>query len=55
MKKTRISLNDSEWRLLVHSLNVFRSKLIQAGQYTDVVDEVLLKTINAPVRKVRIA
>jgi len=41
MKKTRIYLNDAEWRFLIHSLNVLKTKMIEGGQYTDVVDDVL--------------
>lgn len=54
MKKTRIYLNDSEWKLLIHSLNAFRTKLIQAEQYTDIVDEVMLKVMTAPTKRVKI-
>ena len=54
MKKTKIHLTEAEWRYIIHSLNIFRNKLIQAGQFTDVVDEALLKIITAPVKKVRI-
>ena len=54
MKKTRIYLNDSEWRLLIHSLNNFRTKLLQAGEYTDIVDEVMSKVMTAPVKRVKV-
>lgn len=54
MKKTKIFLNDAEWQLVIHSLNALRNKLIQAGQFTDVVDDALLKVINAPVKMVKI-
>lgn len=50
MKKTYISLNEAEWRLLLYALNNLRSTLIAEGRYTDVVDEVMLKIINAPIR-----
>jgi len=50
MKKVYISLNKAEWRLLLYALNNFRSSLIAEGRYTDVVDEVMLKIINAPIR-----
>lgn len=53
-KKTRIELDESEWRLLIHSLNDFKTKLIRAGRYTDIVDEVMLKVINAPVKRVKV-
>lgn len=55
MKKTYISLNEAEWRLLLYALNNLRSTLIAEGRYTDVVDEVMLKIINTPIRKVKIA
>jgi len=55
MKKTYISLNEAEWRLLLYALNNLRSTLISEGRYTDVVDEVMLKIINTPIRKVKIA
>ena len=55
MKKTRIFLSEAEWRLVVNGLNSLRTKLINAGQYTDVVDETLLKVINAPVKLVKVS
>lgn len=54
MKKTRIALTESEWKLLIYSLNDFKTKLLQTGEYTDIVDEVMLKVINAPVKKVKV-
>jgi hypothetical protein len=55
MKKVYISLNEAEWRLLLYALNNLRSSLIAKGKYTDVVDGVMLKIINTPTRKVKIA
>ena len=55
MKKTRIYLNEAEWRHVIHSLNELRTKYIQAGKYTDLIDETLLKVITAPVRRVKIS
>jgi len=55
MKKTKIYLTEAEWRLVVHSLNDFRNKLLQAGEYTDIVDEVMLKAVNAPTKWVKVA
>lgn len=55
MKRKRVYLNESEWRHIIHSLNALRTKMIQAGQYTDVVDETLMKVINAPIRKVKVS
>lgn len=55
MKKIRLFLNDAEWELVIHSLNALRNKLIQAGQFTDVVDSALLKLIDAPVKMVKVS
>ena len=53
MKK--ITLNAAEWRCVIHALNELRTSLIHEGRYTDVVDELILKIIKAPVRMVKIA
>ena len=55
LKKKWIVLNENEWRFILHALNELRTSLIAEGRYTDVVDEVMLKIINAPIRKVKIA
>ena len=55
MKKTRIYLNEAEWRLLLYALNEFRTKLINEGRYTDVVDELMIKIIRAPIRRRKVA
>ena len=55
MKKKWIALNEAEWRLVLHALNELRTSLINEGRYTDTVDEVMLKIINTPVSKLKIA
>jgi hypothetical protein len=55
MKKKKYYFNEAEWKFLLHSLNEYRTKLISEGHYTDVVDEVMLKIIKAPIRKVKIS
>ena len=54
-KKKWIALNEDEWRLLLYAMNEFRTSLIAEGRYTDVVDEVILKIISAPIKKVKVA
>jgi len=54
MKKNTFFLTDAEWRLVIHGLNKLRTDLINEGRYTDFVDEVLMKVINAPTKKVRV-
>ena len=55
MKKTKFYFTELEWRCLVHSLNALKTKLHSEGQYTDIVDETLLKVMTAPIKKVKIA
>ena len=55
MKKNWVYLDDAEWRYVIRSLNEFRNKLISEGRYTDLVDEVMIKVINALVKKVKVA
>jgi len=43
MKKNKLYLTDTEWRFIVHSLNALKTKLHGEGQFTDTVDEVMLK------------
>jgi len=55
MKNVKIYLTRDEWRLVIASLNEYRNKLIAEGRHTDFVDDVLLKVIDAPMKKVKIA
>ena len=54
MGKIWVSLNEAEWRLLLHAMNKLRTSLISEGRYTDVVDEVIMKIVKAPIKKVKI-
>ena len=52
-KKIRLTLNDHEYRIVINAINDMRNRLIQEGRYTDAVDELLLKVVNAPTKKSR--
>lgn len=54
MKKTKVYLTEAEWRYLLHSLNTLKTKMHNEGQYTDTVDDVLLKVMTAPIKRVKI-
>ena len=45
-------LDSEERTILLHSLVELKNQLIQQGRYTDCVDELIVKVINAPVWKV---
>ena len=46
-KKYRIVLDDSEWKIVINALNNLRNSLIRQGRYTDAVDDIMIKVINA--------
>ena len=51
-KKRYITLDDSEWKIVISALNDFRNSLIRQGRYTDAVDDIMIKVINTkPKRK----
>lgn len=53
-KKHYIALNGFERRTVVSCLNEMRNNLIANGKYTDAVDEVLLKIIDAKQKKFKV-
>ncbi len=53
-QKYYVALTDQERRLMIESLNRLRNKLISAGRYTDAVDELLIKAVNAKVKKFKV-
>ena len=46
-EKSYIALDDFEHRIVVDCMNEMRNNIIANGKYTDAVDEVLLKIIDA--------
>ena len=51
--KYYIAIDEYERRIIIGSLNNLRNKLIADGRYTDAVDDVLIKVVNAPIKKFR--
>ena len=47
-----LKLDKYEYGIMINAVNNLRTDLIEEERPTDAVDELLLKTINAPVRKV---
>ncbi len=54
MKKYYIVFDEYERGIVINALNDKRNALIKEGQYTDAVDEVLLKVINAKQKRFKI-
>ena len=53
-QKYPIYLDSHERKLLIHSLVELKNQLIQQGRYTDCVDELIFKVINAPTKRMKI-
>ena len=53
-KKYYIALDDYERGVIIYCLNEKRNRLISSGKYTDAIDEVLLKIVNAKQRKFKV-
>ena len=53
-QKYHIYLVSYERKLLIHSLVELKNQLIQQGRYTDCVDELVFKVINAPTKRMKI-
>ncbi|MBC5727716.1 hypothetical protein H8R91_04090 [Ruminococcus sp. NSJ-71] len=53
-EKSYIALDDFEHRIVVDCMNEMRNNLIANGKYTDAVDEVLLKIIDAKQKKFKV-
>lgn len=51
-KKYYLCLDESEHSILVKSLVQLKNKLTQQGRFTDCVDELLMKAVSAPVKRI---
>ena len=52
-EKYYIVLDEYERRIIINSLNELRNRLIADGRYTDAVDELLHKIINAKKKRLK--
>lgn len=53
-KKNHLYVDSRERNILLHSLVELKNQLIQQGRYTDCVDELIFKVINAPIKRMKI-
>ena len=53
-KKNHLYVDSEERKLLLHSLVGLKNQLIQQGRYAYCVDELIIKVIHAPVKKLRV-
>lgn len=55
MKKKRFMyLDTKQHSILLRCLVEFKNDLVRQGRTADIVDEVILKVMNAPVKKLRV-
>lgn len=52
--KYHLYLTQDERRMIVGSLIELRNRIISEGRYTDVIDELLVKFINAKVKRIKV-
>ena len=50
----KVKLDDFEHRILINCVNIARTAFIEQGKPTEDVDELLIKIINAPSKKVSV-
>lgn len=53
-KKNHLYVDSQERSILLHSLVEMKNQLIQHGRYTDCVDELIFKVVNAPIKRMKI-
>ena len=53
-KLNHLYVNSQERTILLHSLVELKNQLIQQGRYTDCIDELIFKVINAPTNRMKI-
>ena len=54
-QKQYLYLNAEEIGVVLQSLIRLKNALIREGRYTDCVDELILKVMDAPIKKVKIS
>ena len=52
--KRYLCLTDYEWRVLVKGINEYRKQVIDEDGCVEVVNELLIKLIDAPTKKIKV-
>jgi hypothetical protein len=47
-------MTGTEWTCALRALNELRNNYIAEGRHTDIIDDVILKIVKTPIRKVKI-
>ena len=51
-KRHYLYLDEIEYRVLIRSLVQMKNRLIHEGRFTDCVDELIMKVLSAPVKRI---
>ena len=51
-KRHYLYLDEIEYRVLIRSLVQMKNRLIHEGRFTDCVDELILKALSAPLKRI---
>lgn len=54
-QKRYLYLSEAESSVVLHSLVRLKNSLIRQGRYTDCVDELIMKVMSAPTKRVKTA
>ena len=52
--KRHIVLDDFEWRALIKGVNEYRKQVIDENGCVEVVNDLLIKIIDAPTKKIKV-
>ena len=53
-KTNHLYVDSHERKIILHSLVELKNALILQGRYTDCIDELIFKVINAPTKRMKI-
>ena len=51
-KRHYLYLDEVEYRVLIRSLVQMKNRLIHEGRFTDCVDELIMKVLSAPAKRI---
>ncbi len=52
--KYRLYMDSDERRILLESLVELKNQLIRQGRYTDCLDEIIIRLVDAPIKKIKV-
>lgn len=53
-QKYHLYMASDERRILLESLVELKKQLIRQGRYTDCVDEIIIRLVDAPIKKIKV-